>query len=158
MNGFHIRTYTERLNRKAFRMSAASSVHAIFPVPDQEFCAGLAFAIPHEIRSHKGISKYPLMELSSRVFGKAFTHRPKDGFNIPIGQWFRDKEGLGTFKNVLLDERTIGREFYKSGVLKDALLSRMTDENAPLDHLLWVVLNLELWIRMFVEGEEEVGA
>ncbi len=154
LNGLHIRTYTERLNRKAFRMSAASSVTQFSPFLTIKF-AQMLFAIPHEIRSHKGIPKYPLMELSSRVFGEAFTHRPKAGFNIPIGRWFREKQGLGSFRKFLLDERTIGREFYNSGVLKDALLSRLTDENAPLDYLLWGVLNLELWIRMFIEGEEE---
>jgi asparagine synthase (glutamine-hydrolysing) len=156
LNGFHVRTYTERLARRMFRMSAASSVTCISPFLTKSF-ARLLFAIPHEVRNHNGISKYPLVELSSRVFGEAFSYRPKVGFNIPIGRWFRGKEGLGIFKNVLLDERTIGREFYKSGVLKDALLSRITDENAPLDYLLWGVLNLELWIRMFVEGEGEAG-
>jgi len=156
LNGFHIRTYTERLGRRMYRMSAASSVRCISPFLTKSF-ARLLFAIPHEIRNHNGIEKYPLVELSSRVFGQAFSHRPKVGFNIPIGRWFRANEGLGTFKNVLLEERTIGREFYKRGMLKDALLSRMTADNAPLDYLLWGVLNLELWIRMFIEGEERPG-
>ena len=149
---FHLRTYSEKAPRRMYRMSAASSVTCVSPFLTKVF-ADFLFAFPFQMRNHNGIAKYPMVNLAAKIFGERFANRPKDGFNIPIGRWFRSEKGLGGFKNLLLEERTMERQFYKREALKKALLFRLDDDRAPLDYLLWSVLNLELWIRIFIEGE-----
>jgi asparagine synthase (glutamine-hydrolysing) len=153
LHAFHLRTYSEKAPRKFYRMSAASSVVCVSPFLTRNF-ANFLFSIPFEIRNHSGIPKYPLVNLASKLFGEPFANRPKGGFNVPNSRWFRSHEGLGTFRSLLLEERTLDRGFYKPALLRKALLFRLESDDAPLDYLLWSVLNLELWIRMFIEGEE----
>ena len=55
---------------------------------------------------------------------------------------------------MLLEERTVGRSFYDGDSLRKALRWRLEGDGAPLDYLLWSVLNIEIWMRLFIEREQ----
>lgn len=153
LQAFSLRTYSERDSRRMYRMSAASSVTCVSPFLTEVF-ADFLFAFPFQTRNHNGIAKYPMVRLAAKIFGEPFANRPKDGFNIPNGRWFRSELGLGRYRPFLLEERTLSRPFYKPEALRKALLLRLENDNAPLDYLLWSTLNLELWMRMFIDGDD----
>jgi asparagine synthase (glutamine-hydrolysing) len=73
------------------------------------------------------------------------------GFPVPVGSWFR-----GPFRHVIqecvLGERAAGR-----GIFARAAVERIVREHdaGEIDHSerLWSLVNLELWHRIFLDGE-----
>jgi asparagine synthase (glutamine-hydrolysing) len=159
LNASHLRTYSEKLTRRVARMSVAGSVTCLSPFLTRTFVDCL-FTIPFASRNHQGIAKYPMVQLAASVFGQAFVSRPKVGFNVPNSRWFKSAAGLGRFRPLLLEERTLARGFYRPDSVRNAVLFRLEHDEAPLDYLLWSTLNLELWMRMFIDGDdvEQIGA
>lgn len=82
---------------------------------------------------------------------KEILTRPKMGFGVPIGRWFRNelKESL---YEVLLDPQSLQRGYFKKQSLTRLLNEHVRGEK---DHSfkLWALLNLELWHRMFIDQE-----
>jgi asparagine synthase (glutamine-hydrolysing) len=73
--------------------------------------------------------------------------RPKRGFAIPLGRWFRGK--LGDFaRDLLLSETCKRRGFFDPRYLA-ALLERQRPDDLGLQ--LWTLLSFELWCRAFLD-------
>jgi asparagine synthase (glutamine-hydrolysing) len=45
--------------------------------------------IPHQFKFRKGVTKYILKKALEPVLPRNILHRPKKGFGVPIGSWFR---------------------------------------------------------------------
>jgi asparagine synthase (glutamine-hydrolysing) len=76
--------------------------------------------------------------------------RPKQGFGVPIGEWFRGPL-RGFPREILLDPRTIDRGWFR----RDAVARLLDDhEQGTQDNTnkLWALIQLELWMRMFIDG------
>jgi len=114
----------------------------------------LIFSLPYEVMNYEGVKKYPIVAIASRIYGDAFARREKIGFSVPNRRWFREDRGLGRYRAMLLEERTVGRSFYDGDSLRKALRWRLEGDGAPLDYLLWSVLNIEIWMRLFIEREQ----
>ena len=71
------------------------------------------------------------------------------GFGVPIGQWFKN-EMRGYIKEVLLDERSLKRGYFKKEVIQELIDDH---QNGVCDnkYKLWALLNLELWHRVFID-------
>ena len=79
--------------------------------------------------------------------------KPKQGFAIPLGQWFR-----GPLKGLAAD--TIGsRAFRERGLLSAAAATRYLEGHlagqADYGEILWLILSLELWARRYLDGTTE---
>jgi len=76
--------------------------------------------------------------------------RPKWGFGVPIGHWFRG-ELRDLPAEILLDARSVDR-----GMFRPPYVRRLIDEHTrgTRDHAdrLWALIQLELWQRMFVDA------
>ena len=75
--------------------------------------------------------------------------RPKMGFGVPLGHWFRHE--LRDFaREVLLDPATLSR-----GYFQPAAVQRLVDDHLAgvFDHgyRLWSLLVFELWQRQWVD-------
>jgi asparagine synthase (glutamine-hydrolysing) len=79
-------------------------------------------------------------------------HRRKLGFPVPFGRWARE-QFAGQVRSCILGPRALAR-----GLFEPAELERLVGEHerAVADHTdrLWLLLNLELWQRIFLDGEE----
>jgi asparagine synthase (glutamine-hydrolysing) len=77
--------------------------------------------------------------------------RKKTGFTPPQAAWFRDAQG-NYVESVLLSDRARQRQLFRDGFVK-----RLLDEHRGkvADHrlLLWTLLCLEWWQRIFEDGE-----
>ena len=77
--------------------------------------------------------------------------RPKWGFKVPVGEWFRGSVLGPSLRAVLFSAEALRRNWYQ-----EAALRRLVDDHAAgrADHgrKLWILYQLELWHRMFVDG------
>ncbi len=90
--------------------------------------ANFALSLPPRVHLARRETKHLLRELARRHFPPEVTHRPKQGFAIPIGQWFRtDRGGMRT----LLRERLAGPEPF--GIAHQALDFNMDYVHQMLD-------------------------
>ena len=81
--------------------------------------------------------------------------RRKMGFPAPVGRWLR-----GAFWP-LLEELVLGERARRRGLFEAAVLRQLAEEHrsgvAEHGDRLWLLVNLEIWQRIFVDGED-VGA
>ena len=76
--------------------------------------------------------------------------RPKMGFPVPIGRWFR-----GEFKYIV-DEYVLGERATSRGIFDESFVRGIvTRHNAGENHdeRLWSLVNFEMWQRQFIDGE-----
>ena len=128
--------------------SMANSLETRSPFLDHsvlEFGASLR----PELRFKHGSGKYLPRLLARRLLPPAVIDRPKQGFAVPIRDWFRS-DSLPYLENVLLDDRSLARGYFKPEAVR-SLISAHAVGKADLAYRLWALLNLELWHREFID-------
>jgi len=74
------------------------------------------------------------------------------GFPVPIGAWFR-----GAYAQVLdeyvLSSRAMDRGIFNAQSVR-TLISQHQRGEANHSERLWSLVNLEIWLRRFVDGED----
>jgi asparagine synthase (glutamine-hydrolysing) len=69
--------------------------------------------IPHQFKFRKGVTKYILKKALEPVLPRNILHRPKKGFGVPIGSWFR--QGMLDFSEGMawgaLDPQFVRRKY-----------------------------------------------
>ena len=133
----------------------ANSVEARVPLLDHQFME-LVAGIPSRLKLKGSEAKFILKKAFSDVLPKPISRRKKMGFAVPVSQWFR-KELKDYAWDVLLDHRTLNRGYFrKDGVerLLNEHLERRYDHSAKL----WALLVLEIWFRVFIDGEGDFGS
>ena len=109
----------------------------------------LAMRMPEEVRFSGGRPKGLLRQLAHRYLLAAGIDRRKQGFNAPVGLWFRRDW------NDLTDDFILGPHVERRGWFRRDSLQRLVQEHArgiEYGGLLWAMLILELWVRMTVEN------
>src|SRR5262245_50991296 len=134
---------------KVDRMSMAHSLEARVPLLDHvlvEFAA----TIPPELQLRDGAGKRLFKRALESVLPAAIRERPKRGFAIPLGRWFR--AGWSDFvRDLLLSERARQRGLFQPREI-ERLIGRPQRGQEDMDLQLWTALSLELWFRIFVDG------
>ena len=127
----------------------ASSVEVRSPFLDHplmEFAASLAPSL--KIRGLE--KKYLLKRAMADLLPEEILHRPKQGFAVPLDQWFR-RDLREMAHDILLAPRCLGRGYFRAEAVK-----RILDEHVSAvgrwHHQLWDLLMLELWHRAFIDG------
>jgi asparagine synthase (glutamine-hydrolysing) len=145
-----LQTYLVELLMKQDQMSMAASVESRVPFLDHEFVEYVA-ALPGQYKLRGWQTKAVLREALRDLTPRAILTRPKMGFPTPIGDWLR-----GPFRP-LVQEFVCGPRALERGLFDAAFARRLAEEhrNGAADHgaRLWLLLNLEIWQRIFLEGE-----
>lgn len=135
---------------KVDRMSMAHSLEVRSPMLDHrvhEFAATL----PAGMKLRGTTTKWLLRELSvRRGLPRDLGQRRKQGFGVPIGDWFRG-ELRGWLTDVLGDPRTRERGYFKPGAT-DRLMAEHLDGRRDHTARLWNLMMLELWHRDWIDG------
>lgn len=135
---------------KVDRMSMAHALEVRSPMLDHrvhEFAASL----PGHLKLRRGETKWPLKALAARRgLPSDLVHRPKKGFGIPIGEWFRS-ELRGWLEGVLHDPRTRERGYFNPGEI-ERLLSDHLGGSHDHTYRLWNLAMLELWHRAWIDA------
>jgi asparagine synthase (glutamine-hydrolysing) len=134
---------------KVDRMSMAHSIEARVPLLDHKLVE-FAASIPPDLLLRNGTGKHLFKRAMRGVLPEAVLDRPKRGFAIPLGHWFRGR--LAPFvRDLLLSERSRTRGLFERPEI-ERILERPSRGMEDLDLELWTLISLELWCRLFLDG------
>jgi len=145
-----LQTYLVELLMKQDQMSMAASVESRVPFLDHAFVEFVA-AMPGSYKLRGWRTKAVLREALAGTVPNAILTRPKMGFPTPVARWLR-----GPFAS-LLAEFVTGERALERGLFDPACARRLAQEHmdGTADHAdrLWLLMNFEIWQRIFLEGE-----
>ena len=145
-----IKTYLHELLMKQDQMSMATSVESRVPFLDHKLVEFTA-KMPDTMKLRGGTTKFVLRESMKGILPEKILSRPKMGFPVPIGSWFR-----GQFKSVV-DEYVLGERALSRGIFAPEFVRNLVSlHQAGEDHSerLWALVNFEMWLRRFFDTEE----
>jgi len=135
---------------KQDQMSMATSVESRVPFLDHKLVE-FTCRLPERLKLRGGTTKYILRESMKGVLPEAILSRPKMGFPVPIGSWFR-----GAYRSVIdeyvLSERALARGIFSPDFVRQ-LVARHQTGGENHDERLWALVNFEIWQRQFLDGE-----
>jgi asparagine synthase (glutamine-hydrolysing) len=129
-------------------MSMAHSIESRVPLLDH-LVVEFAATLPVEMKIRGSIGKYLLKQLAWSLVPRELLERPKQGFSVPIGHWFR-----GELRDVIGD--VLGSSMARQrGYFNRAFVDRVLHEHltGKRDHALrlWQLVVFELWHRQYVD-------
>jgi len=132
------------------KMSMAASIEARVPLLDHKIVE-FAASLPPHLKLRRLTRKYLLKEVSRAWLPARIIDRKKQGFPIPTSVWFR-KEAR-SFVRDILSPAAIQRR----GLFDLDYVEKLLDEHEAgfADHgaLLWGLLSVELWHRLFIDSQ-----
>src|SRR5207244_3038006 len=132
---------------KVDRMSMAHSIETRVPLLDHKLVE-FAATIPPELKLRGNTTKYILKKAMEGILPDEILHRPKRGFAIPLGRWFRGQ--LSTYvRDLLLSRSSLERGLFRQSYIEQ--LIQMNNRGRPLDLQLWTLITFELWCRRFLD-------
>ncbi|MBI5727991.1 MAG: asparagine synthase (glutamine-hydrolyzing) [Ignavibacteriales bacterium] len=133
----------ELLLTKVDKMTMIASLEARVPFLDHKFVE-LAMSIPQSVKLKNGTLKYILKKAVRGLIPDELINRKKQGFTVPVTEWFLDKLGdVGKKKIFAFCKRT---DFFNRRYIEE--LFRVND-----GYKLWYVLNFVLWYEYWCEGQ-----
>ncbi|MBC7250915.1 MAG: asparagine synthase (glutamine-hydrolyzing) [Anaerolineae bacterium] len=137
---------------KTDRMTMAHALEARCPFLDQELIE-LVAAIPPALKLRGMTTKYILKRAAEKLLPREIVHRPKHGFGVPVGRWFR-QELSDYVRDVLLSPRARQR-----GYFDPVVVARLIEEHQrgrrDWGHQLWTLLTFEMWHRIYLDADAD---
>jgi asparagine synthase (glutamine-hydrolysing) len=135
---------------KTDKATMACGLEARMPFVDHRLVE-LAFRVPAKLKI-RGLGTKRILKRAVRDLVPAHTLRKrKHGFAVPIDGWLRN--GLGSYaREILLDDRTTRRGYFDARVV-ERIWQEHVSRRAARDNQLWLLLNFELWHRIYLDGE-----
>jgi asparagine synthase (glutamine-hydrolysing) len=145
---YELKTYLHGLLLVEDKLSMAHSLEARVPFLDNEL-VDLCLTIPASVKLDGGVSKDLLRKAMRGRLPESVLSRGKTGFVPPQGTWFQQSSYVD---EILLSERALSRSVFRQGFVERLLEEhRSGTRNRRL--VLWTLLCIEWWHRIFVEGE-----
>ena len=133
---------------KVDRMSMAHSLEARVPLLDHKLVE-FAATIPPQFRLRDGETKSIFKRAMRGILPDGIIDRPKHGFAVPLGAWFRGR--LGNFaRELLLPMGSPRQEVFDHGYV--AQLLDMHERGRDFNLQLWTLISFELWCRRFLDA------
>ena len=126
----------------------ANSLEGRSPLLDHELVEW-ALRIPENLSSNFSEGKLVLKALARKLLPASVIDRPKMGFAIPIGAWFKG-ELLPMLRETLLSRRARERGLFDP-VLVERMISEHVSGRESHEFRLWALLCLELWFTEVVD-------
>ncbi len=138
------------------RMTMAHGLEARSPFMDHEL-AEFAARLPVRLKVRGRSLRYIQMRLAERYLPKALLNRPKQGFSSALPYML--KHEYRQLFDLFLRSAHLAREGILLQPTIDILLKEHQSGRADHGNRLWLLLNSEVWYRMFIENHsiEEVS-
>ena len=130
----------ELLLMRVDKMSMGVSLEARVPFLDHKFVE-FAMSIPEQSKTNGGTLKHILKKAVRGVIPYELIDRPKQGFGVPIHEWFFDR--LGDEARRTLDQFCRETDFLD----RDEVIS-IVDQKRAVET--WYLLNLALWHKEYI--------
>jgi asparagine synthase (glutamine-hydrolysing) len=134
---------------KADKMTMANSVELRVPLLDHQVLEFAASLRP-ELKLRGRNAKYILKKAFAGRVPDEIIDRKKVGFPVPYERWISG-ELHGYVRDLLLDERTVGRGYFRTSTV-----SRLLEENRRRSSFakeLFLMVGIELWHRQFADNQ-----
>lgn len=132
------------------KASMAASVEVRVPFLDHRIVE-TALGLPSHLRIRGFQQKWILRQIAYQYLPRQVVDRPKAPFGAPLRSWMR-RDLLPMVREYLSEESVNRRGYFQYPAIK-----RMIDANESgredYAHRLWGLLTLEVWHRIFVDGE-----
>jgi asparagine synthase (glutamine-hydrolysing) len=146
-----IQSYLVELLMKQDQMSMAASIESRVPYLDHELVE-YVMGLPAESKLRGWQTKFILREVLRDLVPAEILTRRKMGFPVPIGRWLRGGFG-GAAREFITGSRASDRKLFEPDFVR-----RLADEHrsgrAEHGTRLWLLMNLEIWQRIFLDGED----
>jgi len=138
-----IKTYlTDDICVKLDRASMAVSLEARCPFLDDRLME-LAARIPSHLKVRNGSGKYILKKATETLFPPGFLERPKQGFGVPVAEWFRGELREWAQELMFESDDLLNVQYLRS------LWNRHQEGTQDHSAILWGVLMFRQWHRTF---------
>jgi asparagine synthase (glutamine-hydrolysing) len=131
------------------RMTMLHGLEARSPFLDHRLAEFVA-CLPHDMKIRRGRLKHLMREVASPLLPNGILTRPKQGFMFPIGRWMKGPLAPA------LKEFVVRSRLVADGIFQAAAIERLLEEHFAhrADHhvRLWMLLNAEIWYRMYHAG------
>ena len=146
-----LQTYLVELLMKQDQMSMAASVESRVPFLDHQFVEYVV-SLPAETKLRGWRTKAILREALRDLIPPEILTRRKMGFPTPVGSWLKSEFAP------LVEEFVTGPRASSRGLFNSEVVQGMVEEHrfgrVPQGTRLWLLMNLEIWQRIFIDGED----
>ena len=139
-------TYLEKVDKATM----AASLEARVPFLDHTLVEWV-MRLPSHLKLRGRTTKWLLRQTFADMLPAATLRKPKQGFSVPTDPWFRGPLRQWT-ADILFDQRTEQRGLFNPAAIRRIYADHMSGRQVA-DTLLWLLLNLELWQRMYLDRE-----
>jgi len=151
MSRADLHTYLHELLMKQDQMSMAASIESRVPFLDDDIIE-YAATLPSRFKLRGWQTKAVLRAAVRDLIPAPVLTRKKMGFPVPVGHWLR-----GRFWP-LVEEFVLSARARHRNLFDPFAIRRLTADHrsgaAEHGDRLWMLINLEIWQRIFCEGEE----
>jgi asparagine synthase (glutamine-hydrolysing) len=145
----HLKTRLVSLLMKQDKMTMAASLEVRVPFLDHRIVE-LAATIGDDLKIRDGEGKYILKKVAASLLPADVVRRRKMGFPVPLSSWFREREDS---VDILFERRTADRGLFDRPFVRN-IIQEHRQGHHDYGYIIWLLINLEHWIRVFVEGED----
>jgi len=109
-----------------------------------------SYLLPDEAKVRGFTTKWVVKMLAEKWLPNQIVHRKKEGFGVPLAKWLRNPIALGRYLSLLEEPRSQVRGWFGARHIPRCIKEHISGTR---DHseLLWGLINLELWQRMFID-------
>jgi asparagine synthase (glutamine-hydrolysing) len=150
-----IKTYLVELLMKQDQMSMAASIESRVPFLDHSLVEFTA-SIPAKYATKSMAGKFILKSAVEDLLPKSIIYRQKMGFPTPWAYWLAGPQ-LDSLEQLLLEPRTLNRGYFRAEAIR-SLFGEHRAARRDNGNRIWRLLNLELWMRVCLDGEPVVPA
>jgi asparagine synthase (glutamine-hydrolysing) len=134
------------------RTTMASGVEARVPFLDHRLIEW-GMTQPPELKLQIGRKNKILPKrIAEKYFPHDMIYRRKMGFDVPLVEWFREPGPVRDYLDFITDETFLSRD-YVSRAGSTRIVNDHLGGKTDNSEIIWALLNLEIWMRMFVTGE-----
>ena len=131
----------ELLLMRVDKMSMGVSLEGRVPFLDHKFVQ-MAMGIPSEWKLKNGTLKYMLKKAVRGVIPDELIDRKKQGFGVPVYEWFFDRLGETA-------EKAIMEFLSETELLQEKEVQKLFIQKQPQQ--LWYLLNVALWWKQYIQ-------
>ena len=140
---------------KVDKMFSANGVQPCSPLFDRQLTE-LAFRIPCQLKRRGDIEKYVFKKAVENLLPEPVVYRRKTGMGVPLNHWFRSGPLREHALELLSRDRLLDRGYFcpdfVQSLFTGELPAKMYGRNRT-GEILWMLLAVEQWHRIFVDGE-----
>jgi asparagine synthase (glutamine-hydrolysing) len=148
MTRFDIKTSLPAILQVEDRTSMSVSLEVRVPLLDHRI-AELVASMPPKYKYKGGRSKYIFRKVIQHIVPPEILNRKdKMGFPVPLNEWYKKEPVKSFIYEILCSNRAKTR-----GIFNHKNMEMLLEKERPYGRNIWGLLCLELWFRLFIDGE-----